>query len=165
LGTGRDVANMIIKRANKVSDRGAGGRKLGWAACVGLLTLYAVFAVDAIRQHNLLVDEGGHVLAGLITWECGRVDVYPVNPPLIKVLASLPLALANPEFPDDVRLTPSMSWSAQQKRFLEANRARLSDVTVRPRYMVAALSIFGGLLVFRWSSQLFGTAAGLLTPV
>jgi len=106
---------MITNRANKVSDGAGKGRKLGWATCVVLLALHGMLAVDALRQHNLLVDEEGHVLSGLIAWEYGRVDVYPVNPPLIKLLSSLPLAFADLELPEDLRFAPSMFWSPQEK--------------------------------------------------
>lgn len=153
------AANMITNQ--RFSEAGK-SRKFGWLACALLLSTHGVLAVDAIRQHNFTVDEGGHVLSGLIAWEYGRVDVYPVNPPLIKLIASLPLALANPELPEDLRYTPSMWWSPLQRQFLEVNRTRRQELTILPRCMVAALSLIGGFLIFRWSSQLFGTAAGLV---
>ena len=78
-------------------------RKLGWAICAALLALHGMIAFTVIRQHNLTVDEGGHILSGLITWKYGRVDVYPVNPPLAKLIVSLPLTLAKLELPEDLR--------------------------------------------------------------
>lgn len=153
---------MITSEAKPISSTRGKDRKITATCCAVLLALHAILAFDALRQHNVSVDEGGHVLAGLIAWEYGRPDVYYVNPPLVKLIAALPLTLAEPELPDDVRHTPSVYWSGQQKQFLQANRDRYQDLILRARCMTAALSVLGGWLIFRWSNQLFGTAAGLI---
>jgi hypothetical protein len=147
---------------NPLSFEAGKSRKFGWIACGLLLVAHGTLAVDAARQHNITMDEGGHLLSGLIAWEYGRVDVYPVNPPLIKLIASFPWCLTQTKLPEDLPYTPSLRWSEQENQFVRANQNHYQDLTVRARCTVVVLSILGGILIYRWSSQLFGTAAGLV---
>jgi 4-amino-4-deoxy-L-arabinose transferase-like glycosyltransferase len=131
-------------------------------ACLVLLLIHGALAVHSLRQHCVTVDEGGHVLSGLLAWEEGRVDVYPVNPPLVKTLVSLPLVASRPELPEGVRWTVSRDSVPQHRHFMQANQECYLDLLFRARYVLVALSILGGWLVYRWSSQLFGPGAGLV---
>jgi hypothetical protein len=132
------------------------------AACLLLLTLQAGLAILSLRQHNLTVDEGGHLFSGLLAWEEGRLDVYPVNPPLVKALAALPIVISRPRLSESVRWSASMDWVPEHNRFVHKNRDQYQELIFRARYMLVAFSVLGGWLVYRWSSQLFGQTAGLV---
>src|SRR5437867_397314 len=105
----------------------------GWIA---LLLIHAGLAMHSLVQHNLTVDEGGHVLAGFLAWEEGRLDVYAVNPPLVKVLVALPVVASRPELSEPVRWTVSRSWDSQHDRFARDNTDRYLEMIFRARYVL-----------------------------
>jgi hypothetical protein len=127
-----------------------------------LLALHAAFAVDSLRRHCVTVDEGGHLLSGLLAWEQRRFDYYYVNPPLIKMLTSLPMAASGTRLPDSIRSTLTEDWTLQNHQFTEANRGKYQGFILRCRLVNVALSVLGGWLLYRWGSRLFGPGAGLV---
>ena len=66
--------------------------------CLALLCIHADLAITSIREHSLTVDEGGHLVSGLLVLKRGMVNVYRVNPPLVKVLFCIPILLSDPVF-------------------------------------------------------------------
>jgi hypothetical protein len=119
-------------------------------------------AVHALRQNSLTVDEGGHVLSGLLAWEDGTLDVYPVNPPLVKALVALPMLASRPKLADEVRWAIGAGWDRRNDRFIRDNRPYYLEMIFRARYVLVGLSVLGGWLIFRWASELFGKASGLV---
>jgi hypothetical protein len=82
--------------------------------------------------------------------------------PWVKALVALPVALSRPELSETVRWTVSGDWSSQHDRFARDNRDHYLVLIFRARYVLVALSVLGGWLVYRWSKQLFGSTAGLI---
>ena len=41
-------------------------------------------------------NEASHLATGVYNWQHGRFDLYPVNPPLVRMIAALPVVLASP---------------------------------------------------------------------
>jgi hypothetical protein len=128
-----------------------------WMACAALLAVHGALSIHALRQHSLTVDEGAHVLSGLEAWQAGRNDLYPVNPPLVKLLASLGVLTLHPALPANLQSAVSL-----EDQLIRANPGRLEELTARGRYPIVALSLIGGWVVFSWSRRLFGAAAGLV---
>jgi len=65
-------------------------------AVVLLLATHAGLAVDSLLRENPTVDEVAHLPAGVTYWEKGTFKLYHHNPPLVKLVAALPVVLANP---------------------------------------------------------------------
>ncbi len=133
----------------------------GCGACLVVLATHAALAFHALRQNCVTVDEGGHVLSGLLVWEAGRMDCYAVNPPLVKALVALPVAASGPCLPESVLWQISAQWIPQHEQFVQANAGWYLELIFRARAVLVALSVLGGWLVYRWASELFGTASGL----
>ncbi len=133
------------------------------AVCLLLLALHTGLAIHSLRQHCVTMDEGGHVLSGVLAWEEGRPDVYPVNPPLVKALVALPVVLSNPKISESVRWAVANDWEAQQDRFIAENQVSFLELFFRARYVLVGLSVLGGWLIYRWSTQLFGPCGGLVS--
>src|SRR5882672_2269463 len=94
------------------------------ALCLCVLLLQAGAIAYSFRQHNISVDEGNHILSGLLVWEEERFDFFPVNPPLIKALVALPVVTSRPELSDTVRWSVSRSSDSQNDRFALDNAER-----------------------------------------
>ncbi len=62
-----------------------------------LLVMHAALLAWGAYRHSPTIDEVGHLPAGISHWQFGRFDLYRVNPPLVRMLAAVPVILAAPE--------------------------------------------------------------------
>ena len=65
-------------------------------AVCGLLALHYALAARSLLQENPTVDEVVHLPAGITYWEKGTFRLYHQNPPLVKLVAALPVLWASP---------------------------------------------------------------------
>lgn len=110
------------------------------------------------------VDEVGHLPAGLLVYEQGRFDGYKVNPPLVKTVAALPVWLASPEYDWQVPRLPHktrLEWRLGYS-FLRANGPGALFYWTMARWACIPLVLTGGLVCFRWASDLCGDKAGIV---
>lgn len=130
-----------------------------------LLSMYAGLLAWAAPCHAPSIDEVGHMAAGLAQWRLGRSDLYRVNPPLVRLIATLPVALANPE-PDWIRGAPLSGRGRLE--FLLGDRfvATYGPSSIRyfamARWACIPLALAGGWVAYRWASDIGGPAAGLV---
>jgi hypothetical protein len=127
-----------------------------------LLTFHALLATHSASQHSVTVDEGGHILSGVLAWRRGTFGVYPVNPPLVKMLAALPVAASGPDLPRQYVGGIVLDWVGLHDEFAKINQARYLDLVFRARCVIVALSVLGGWVVYLWGRDLFGPTAGLV---
>ncbi|MEZ6059900.1 MAG: hypothetical protein R3C19_06020 [Planctomycetaceae bacterium] len=65
--------------------------------CVaGLIALHVGLVSYGAAIHSPCIDEIGHFGAGLYHWQTGRLDAYRVNPPMVRMWATLPVSFAVP---------------------------------------------------------------------
>ncbi len=130
----------------------------------GLLVTHGLLLLVLARLDSVTVDEAGHLPAGLWHWRTGSLDLYRVNPPFPRMLATLPVLAAGP----DTDVGPlhdgpgqRLEWLASA-RFASRNVSRYNDFLFLSRLAGVAWSLLGGYLIWRWASELFGGRAGLL---
>ncbi|MHB1038386.1 MAG: ArnT family glycosyltransferase [Pirellulales bacterium] len=114
--------------------------------------------------HSPTWDETSHLVAGIGCWQHGRFDLYCVNPPLVRVLATAPVVLARPktdwrQYDVGVGVRPE---TTMRDDFFAANGARTIYLMTLARWACIPLSIFGALVCYRWAAELYGSAAGFL---
>src|SRR5262245_38407414 len=68
-------------------------------ALAALLAAQPALLAWAATRHSPSIDEVGHLAAGLHHWRTGTFDLYRVNPPLVRFLATAPLAALGVEPP------------------------------------------------------------------
>lgn len=61
------------------------------AAAVFLLAAFTLQLVYHAIRTSATVDEPDHILAGHRHWQCGDFGINPEHPPLLKLLATVPL--------------------------------------------------------------------------
>lgn len=139
-------------------------RSLGRCAIFALLTIHVALLAWGGWMQSPTFDEVGHIGAGVSLWHFGRFELYRVNPPLGRMLATLPVILARPE----------MDWTSYGagntgrpefdvgRDFLEANGTRAMLLVAMARWVCIAFGILGGVVCFWWARDLYGQAAGLL---
>lgn len=138
------------------------------AAVSGLLAIQAGLVAWMAFRNSPTCDEIGHLPAGIAIWESGRFDLYRVNPPLVKVLAALPLVALSPETDwRDYRDGPAdrPEWQIG-RRFLDANGGpRAFWYFTLARWACVPLVLIGGYVCYRWASDLYGFSAGIAALV
>src|SRR5947209_7850609 len=76
-------------------------------AVILLLAIHAALLAWGASCHSPAIDEVGHLPSGLGHWQQGRFDLYHVNPPLVRMVAALPV-LAD---------QPRVDWSDPQQYY------------------------------------------------
>ena len=105
-----------------------------------------------------VVDEAGHLGSGLATWRTGDTHPYCVNPPLPRMIATLPLWLADAKITPITESSPTtrVEWSLAIS--LAINNSH--DAYVRyTRYARLANLVWPVLMLIvlaRWSGELYG---------
>jgi dolichyl-phosphate-mannose-protein mannosyltransferase len=132
-------------------------------AAVLLLAVFALLCAHGLRWDSPTVDEFAHLPSGWYTLKTGRFDLFPLNPPLIKVLSALPLLALDPALDPATRIenTGWYPW-VYGTGFMERNRAIYDRIFLLGRLPVVALGLLLGWLVFRWARELHGDEAGLV---
>ncbi len=62
-----------------------------------LLAIHAGLLAYGAAIHSPSIDEVGHLAAGLSHWQLGRFDLYHVNPPLVRMIAVVPVLFVQPK--------------------------------------------------------------------
>lgn len=135
------------------------------AAC--LLAIHVAMAEQSLLQENPTVDEVVHLPAGITYWQQGTFRLYPHNPPLVKLVAAIPVLGAGPvtapvyQMPSWTSPDPSPATFAQTFAF--HNRERYFELFRLARMVMPLFSVIGGLVVYLWSRELYGWGGGLLS--
>ncbi len=141
------------------------GEWWSFPAATLFLLAHAALASLSLRQQSVTIDEFAHLPAGLSHWQRSAFFVYNVNPPLTKMLAALPVLPLRPrvDYLEPFRPRPGVrqEWPFGE-RFMNQNRERYFDLFFVGRYPNVVVSVLGGWVVFLWSRQLFGPAAGVV---
>ena len=62
-----------------------------WSLAVGLIILQMILVAIIVHGESLTFDEGDHIFAGYMMWHSGDYGLNPEHPPLVKLVATLPL--------------------------------------------------------------------------
>jgi len=131
-----------------------------------LLLINATMLSWAATKHSPTLNEPAHLVAGLSHWELHDYSLYKVNPPLTRLLASLPVVLYGYE----------SDWSQMQgipgsrpelpvaEYFMAANGTRCINYFVLARWACIPFSLVGALICFFWSRDICNSnIAGLIS--
>jgi len=136
-----------------------------WIAVVALLAVQAAQMAYVVHRESLTFDEDDHIFAGYMMLHTGDYGLNPEHPPLVKMLAALPLMgrdlwtppLKGREFKTEAYL--------DGRDFLARNDGGGQRLVFQMRLMAGLLALGLSLLVFLAAREWFGTAAGLVALV
>jgi len=126
--------------------------------------LHAVWLAWSATWQSPTLNEPGHLASGLAHWSLGRFEPYAVNPPLVRMIAAIPVMAAGYE----------ADWSGLRGRpgerpefilgsqFIEANGPRSQRLFNLARWACIPFSLLGAWMCFIWGRALFGDLAGVL---
>jgi hypothetical protein len=131
---------------------------------VALLSIHTLLLGYSAYVHSPTLNEPGHLVAGLSYWKFGRFDLYSVNPPLVKMVAALPVMAAGYKedwsgFYGGPGARPEL---AMGKDFVAANGERSFFLFMISRWACIPFSWVGAIICYLWARDLFGRPAGVL---
>jgi 4-amino-4-deoxy-L-arabinose transferase-like glycosyltransferase len=124
------------------------------------LMLFMVVSIFSARQKSSTFDEGTHIPAAYTYAALGDFRMNPEHPPLVKLLAGLPLRFTQPKMDaNDPDWKNANQWEFGLKFLYEWNDA--DKLIFRARVPIMALALLLGLTVWHWTRSLFGWKAGV----
>lgn len=136
-------------------------RHLPWVLLLGHACLLAWGAY----VHSPTFDETGYLPAGICHWKHGRFALGNVNPPLVRLIAALPVMAAGTNFDWDRASIDEGNFFGLGREFIAANGERAMWLYTLGRWACIPFSLVGGWVAWRWASELYGKRAGLLALV
>ena len=135
-----------------------------WSLAGLLLVVMAVTVISTIRQQSLTWDEGDHIFAGYMTWKTGDYGLNPEHPPMVKMLATVPLlglplkvpALQGRNFKTEAYM------DGRDLLFGNGPAYGADTLIFRVRVMAGIFALLLGVWVLVAGWEMFGPGAGLL---
>jgi len=139
---------------------------------VALLVLHTALIAWLDAKNSPNPDETAHMAAGAAIWRSDRLDLYAVNPPFVRALATLPIVYGCPdadwsslqdERHDNTGITRP-EWSLGIG-LVRDNPDRAMWFFVLARWACIPLSLIGGYFCWRWAGEMYGSCAAALALV
>ena len=136
--------------------RGAGWRRAAPALPIAVL---AALLIHTGLETSVTADEFAHLPSGLAYWQTGDFSIYNQSPPLLRLLAAGPVALAGVEAP--LEGGPLERWHLGE-RFQIAHAAAYHEIFLAARLVVVILTCTLAALLFWAGSRAIGPGGAWL---
>lgn len=133
------------------------------AAATSLIVILAFEMWLSIRHLSQTFDESAHIYSGMEYWQRGDFGVNPEHPPLVKLLAALPLLNLGLKPPAPLDIFFRFASGAGGVQLLYSNDAE--RLLFRSRVAASLLTLLLAILIFAAGREMFGAEAGLLALV
>ena len=133
------------------------------AAVALLLVILSVQILHAIHGQSLTWDEGDHIFAGYESWKTHDYGLNPEHPPMVKMVATIPLLGLNLQVPKlQGRFFKTEAYlDGRQMLFHNGPQYPARNLIFRVRTAAMIFTIIAALLVFSAGTEMFGVSAGL----
>ena len=134
----------------------------GWivVAVIALLLIVVLQLALSAWQNSITWDEDDHIYAGCMSWKQADFGLNPEHPPLVKLIATIPLLGMTLKMPALQRRNFKHEGFLGGKEFLFKNDA--NKMLFRARMAAATLTVLLILLVFLATREMFGVGAALI---
>lgn len=122
---------------------------------------YFALALHGVAKKSGTSDEFAHVTAGYSYWKLNDYRLQPENGNWAQRIVAVPEVLGNAAFPSlEQGIWRSSNFWLLSDQFFFGGANDPDRLLRRSRMMVALTGALAGLLVFAWSTRLFGRAGG-----
>lgn len=128
-----------------------------WAMVVILLGVMAALQFSTARQESQTFDESNQLLSGYTYLATGHFTVTPEQPPLLKLLWAIPVALLRPS------PAPTDGTLQAGREFLYHNRVPADAMLLAGRCSAIAIAILLGVAIAFWARRYFGESVALFS--
>ncbi len=138
------------------------GKKQIWLIVFALILVQALQSAYVVHRESLTFDEDDHMFAGYMMWHTGDFGLNPEHPPLVKMLAALPLLGQNLWIPPNRNREFKAEAYLDGRDWLARNDGDSQRLVFRMRLLAGLLAIGLSLMVFFAAHEWFGVTAGLV---
>ena len=135
-------------------------RRLQIACAVSLLVILWSQLILSARRESQTWDEACHIFAGYNYWTNGNFGDNPEHPPLVKLLATLPLLRLPLKVPPHPSVFDKEEDFLTATQFVYSNNAEM--ILLRTRTAAALLTLLLAFLVFATAKEMFGTTPAFI---
>src|ERR1700743_1970451 len=133
-----------------------------WLLAGGLIALQMILVAIIVHGESPTFDEGDHIFAGYMMWHTGDYGLNPEHPPLVKLVATLPLLAEKLWVPPlQSRMFKTEAY-LDGRDFLERNDGPGQRLLFRLRLAAGIVAAVLSVFVFLIGKEFFGKTAGLL---
>ncbi len=133
-----------------------------WPLAGGLIVLQMILIAIIVHGESLTFDEGDHIFAGYMMWHSGDYGLNPEHPPLVKLVATLPLLHKDLWVPTLQHRWFKAEAYGDGRDFMERNDGPTHGLLFSMRLAAGVFAVGLSVMVFLMGSELFGESAGLL---
>ncbi|MDB5342745.1 MAG: family glycosyltransferase, 4-amino-4-deoxy-L-arabinose transferase [Schlesneria sp.] len=154
------VVGSIAPESNRVSAASRTERIIVWLLLVVQTGLLAYSATC----HSPTDLEPPFLVSGVSHWQYGRYELYRVNPPLPRMITSIPILLSSTkldwsQFRD---IQGSRVEFEMGKDLIRSNGVNSMPLFIAGRWAGIPFSLIGAYFAYRWARELYGGSAGLV---
>ena len=139
------------------------GKRLNAYEIVGLCFLLVVLGLQlffSVRRESQTWDEANHIFTGYRTWTHADFGLNPEHPPLVKLLATVPLLRSDLKSPALEERFFKEDAFLRGKEFLYQNDPE--KILARTRTVAATLTLLAALVLFFATREMFGSGSAFI---
>jgi 4-amino-4-deoxy-L-arabinose transferase-like glycosyltransferase len=133
-----------------------------WSLAGGLILLQMILIAIIVHGESLTFDEADHIFSGYMMWHSGDYGMNPEHPPLVKLVATLPLLHEKLSVPPLQGRYFKAEAYRDGRDFMERNDGPQHRLLFHIRLAASVFAAGLSVMVFLLGSQLFGDSPGLL---
>lgn len=128
-----------------------------------ILVLYATMLAWGDYCHSPIADEPAYLASGISHWQHGHFELCKVSPPLVRLVAAVPVVLSGAKLDVDGIPVYSMARLEHQagRELLRTYGKDSFWLFTLGRWACIPFALLGAWICYRWAKQLFGSYAGL----
>lgn len=133
-----------------------------WPVCI--LIAHTVLLCNSAFVNSPNIDELAHLPSGISHWKFGRFDLYRVNPPLVRMVAAMPVMMTDAVLDwSNYRDSPySRSEFLVGQSFVTNNQFESFRYFAMARLACIPFSLLGCVVAYRWAMELYGANAAIV---
>ena len=135
------------------------------AVAIGITGIFGVHVLLLVWSASIHSPTNGEVpalSAGIYHWQVGQFDLFRVNPPLVRMIAAVPVLFFYPK--TDWRLNHDLLTSRDEFpvgiEFIQLNGKKSFHYFTVARLACIPFSLLGAVVCFFWARELYGTLSG-----
>ncbi len=119
------------------------------------------------RTQSPNINEVGHLPAGCLILRHGNFELYEVNPPLVKMVAAIPVVAAGANYDwSDFSNQPGIRRELLVgRKFVDANGADVFLMFTVARWILLPFWVLGAVVVNHWATAVYGRQAGYAAAI
>src|ERR1700736_5183906 len=137
-----------------------------WVTIAGVIILLLVLEgqlLYSVRQESLTWDEGDHIFAGYMSLKHHDFGLNPEHPPLVKMIAAVPLQSMNLREPQlQNRYFKTEAYLSGRDLIFQND---FETIIFRARMAASIFAVMTALLAFLTAREMFGAGAGFIALV